>query len=323
MHDALFNQNREVLLGFLAEAQDVGIVISERQDLDKIGAALGLFLSLQTAGKNIQVVSKREPIVEYSSLVGIDKVKKKFDGTVKTLTISFPYREGEIEKVSYNIENDRLNVNLFATDAGVNFREEDISYIRKGSTPSLIFAFGVARIEDLESVLDLSTHPKIINIDTNPGNTKYGDILYVEPSFSSLSEIVSRMIEDLRLPRDLDNSQNLLDGIIQATHNFSSPRTSSYAFEEAGYLMRSGAKREKGRQDAFVKQQSFRPASQQSRESQRPTQSPQQKKQEDMAHGDAAEEEQEAVASANNISEEDVPSDWFVPKVFKSSKKQD
>jgi len=256
MKTSLISSEKDTLLSSLS-AGTIGIVIGERQNLDTVASALSLYLSLRASGKEVQIISKRNITVELSSLFGAGKIEKSFSGRTKTLTISVPYREGEIEKVSYNIETDRLNVNLFAEENGISFRESDIQYIRKGSSPEVIFMFGVASLSELEGITDISVGAvKIINIDNARQNTLFGDIVLVDSVFSSVSEIVSEVIAELGLILDVDIAQNLLDGITFATRNFTNPQTSAYAFESAGFLLMNGAQR-KNQGQSQVPRRSF------------------------------------------------------------------
>lgn len=247
MSSALITNQKEQIKELIDSSNNIGIVLGENQNVDSVGAALGLYLILKSNGKNVQIVSQKTPEVSVSNLVGVDKISKNFSGNTKILTISIPYREGEIEKVSYNIEDTRLNVNLFAESAGITFDENNIQYLRKGSEPSTIVTVGIANEGELAGLVDLK-QVKAVHLDKNPLNSLFGDISIIDPSFSSLSEIVAQLIMELNLGYDQDAFQNLLDGIIYATRNFSSQTTSPYAFEAAGFLLANGAKR-KERQD--------------------------------------------------------------------------
>lgn len=226
----------------LDSAPSVGIVIGNTQDIDIYAAALGLYLTLESEGKNVQIVSKTAPTVEVSNLFAINQVGSSFNGTTNMLTISVPYKEGEIDKVSYNIEGDKLNVNLFAETNGITFSEKDIQYIRKGSAPSLIVTVGVQNEAEISDLVDLKA-VKTIHIDRNPSNALMGDVNVIDPSFSSISEIVTQIIIETGLLGDVDAFQNLADGINAATQNFASPVTSAFAFESLGFLLQNGAKR--------------------------------------------------------------------------------
>lgn len=243
----IVTQQKQQLETLLNSAGSVGIVLPTHQSLDIVAAGLSLALILQDSGKSSQIISTKEPIVEYSSLVGVDQIKPNFSGNTKTLTVSFPYKDGEIEKVSYNIEGDHLNVNLFAESQGIKFEEKDVRFIYQGSAPQVIVTIGVADLLELQGLVDPST-AKIINIDNNVSNSLFGDAVIVDSAYSSISEIIARIAVILNFQVEFDVAQNLLDGIMQATNNFSSPKTTPLAFEMTGVLMQKGAVRRGGKQ---------------------------------------------------------------------------
>ncbi len=308
MENSLFTSNRPTFEKLLSAATSIGVVVDQSHTLDMMAAGLSLFLSLQSAGKNVQIISKKEPTVEISNLVGINKVKSQFEGKAKTLTIALPYKEGEIEKVSYNIEGEKLNINLFAMpDASISFAESDVQYIRKGSAPDLIIAVGVPRLEFLQNIVQINEDTKIVTIGTKQFNNPYGDIMYVNSNFSSFSEIVCEMLKSVSLPMDVDVAQNLLDGISFATKNFSIPQTSVFAFDAAAVLMSQGARRKVERQPREV---AFSPEPKEPKNVQPVPVQPKE------------EEKEEEVTITEKKEQKKIPHDWFVPKVYKGSKDQ-
>ncbi len=248
MTNSLLKNQKSQILELLDSEASVGIILGESQSIDTVAAALGLYLTLEQMGKNVQIISKKDPIVEVSNLFGVDQIGHSFDGLTKIVTIAVPYREGEIEKVSYNIEGDKLNVNLFAETNGINFDERDVQYIKKGSSPSLIITIGVLDETELTSFVDPKS-VRTIHIDRSPMNNLIGDVNLIDPAFSSVSEIVTSLIMEAALDIDLDAFQNLMDGITFATRNFTHPTTSAFAFEAAGFLLQNGAKRKEKKED--------------------------------------------------------------------------
>ncbi len=376
MSNSVIKNSKAQIQELVDSAQSIGVVVGNKQDVDTMGAALGLYLALDTFGKNVQIVSSKEPTVELSTLFGIDHVSKSFEGSTKILTISVPYREGEIDKVSYNIEGDRLKVNLFAETNGITFGEKDIEYIRAGSAPSLLIGVGISDEAEIAAFADLKS-AKTIYIDREMAQPA-GDVVIVDPSFSSVSEAVAQIAMDLSLGYDPDAYQNMLDGIIAATRNFTAPSTSPYAFEAAGFLMENGAKRkvqapvvnDRPKYDTFPKEDHFlnqkpqprvQPTQQQpaprpqnnqnprpqfnqgsqnvqniqsnSTQTQRPMpnsnpapfNTPQNApKKQGLSIPDNLSDLNTGVKSAGegeNSMPEDIPDDWFLPKVFKGSRK--
>lgn len=238
------SQDFNKLGDFLVEENDLGIVIGAHQNLDTVASALALYLSLQQAGKNVQIVSIKEPLVEISSLVGVDKIKNSFSGDTSKLVVALPYIKGEVEKVLFTEQQDTINFHLTAAPGRTisPFDLNQVKLIWEGSSPKNIITVGVGSENELEGIVSLAD-AKIVNIDNYPNNSGFGDIVLVDSTFSSLAEIVGKIIKDQRLPMDQDIAQNILDGVLFATRNFTKGNTSPAAFETASYAMYQGAQR--------------------------------------------------------------------------------
>lgn len=289
---------------------NIAIAVSNNPSVDQMAAALSLYLSLQSLGKNVTVASPSMPLVEISSLVGIDQVRTSLGGDSGDLVVSFPYREGEIEKVSYTRDANFLNIVVKAGELGLNFDEKDVKFTRGGSAPELLFVIGTPRVSDLGPLFDVANlkDTVVVNIDNKVENQGFGDILMVSARLSSLSETIANLLLALNYKIDLDIAQNLMTGIAAATDNFQSPSTSALAFEMAGILMRSGALRpgaqsvqRPARRDDFIKAQE------------------QLVKTQEIEHKEAqpVRSTQPVSQPANNLN--NPPEDWLEPKIYKGS----
>lgn len=223
----------------------IAIATPTNPSVDEMGAALSLYLSLGKLNKNLSIATPKAPLVEVSSLVGIDEVKTTLGADSGDLVMYLPYKEGEIDKVTSTIEENYLKLMVKAGEKGLSFSENEVKFSRGTTPPEALFVVGAARVSDLGGLFDpsLLKDTLVINIDNKPDNQGFGDIVMVSSRFSSVSEAIANLIISLNLYLDLDISQNLMLGIAVATDNFQNPKTSSLAFEMAGILMRNGALR--------------------------------------------------------------------------------
>ena len=288
---------------------NIAVAVSNNPSVDQMAAALSLYLSLQTSGKNVTVASPSTPLVEISSLVGVDQVKTSLGAASGDLIVSFPYREGEIEKVSYTRDASFLNIVVKAGELGLNFDEKDVKFVRGSGAPELLFVVGTPRVSDLGPLFDVANlkDTVVVNIDNSAENQGFGDILMVSTRLSSLSETIANLLLGLNYKIDLDIAQNLMAGIADATNNFQSPNTSAWAFEMAGILMRNGAVRPGAqmvqtppRRDDFIKAQ------------------------EQLVKTQEIEKKEGPKIQQNNIRQADdtlnnPPEDWLEPKIYKGS----
>lgn len=232
----------------LATAQSIFIALPQNPSFDKVAAGLGLYLSLIKAKKSVEIGSPTEMIVEFSSLVGVDKIKDSFQGGKDSLIVSFDYIEDAIEKVSYNIENGKFNLVIKPKPGYPPLDSERVKYSYTGGKVDLIFVIGASSLENLGRIYEDSQEAfkesQIVNLDNNPRNQEYGQVDLVDPMAASLSEQVANLIALLRLPTDEDIGSNLLLGIERATNRFSSAKVGSNTFEAAAFCLKIGARRQ-------------------------------------------------------------------------------
>ncbi len=240
------NQLLQNLKSSIEKSDQIAIAVGQNPSVDQMAGALSIYLTLQNAGKKVTIVSASEPIVEISNLVGIDRVKTTYSSDTGDLVVSFPYNEGEIEKVSYTMDDNFLNIVVKAGENGLTFNEADVKYTRGATAPGMLFVIGTESMSDLNSIFsaELLEGVTTVNIDNHAENQGFGDIVLVSPRFSSLSEQVADLLLTLGYEMDVDISQNLMSGIIQATNNFQNPNTTYLAFEIAAILMKKGAVRQ-------------------------------------------------------------------------------
>lgn len=246
----------------LATAQSIFIALPQKPTFDQVAAALGLYLSLDKARKNVSIGSPTEMIVEYSSLVGVDKIKDVFEGGKDSLVVSFDYIEDAIEKVSYNIEGGKFNLVIKPRTGRPPLDSKKVNYSYTGGKVDLIFTLGANSLAELGKLYrenrEAFEESRVVNIDNNPRNQEYGQINLVDPSASSVSEHVTGLITQLRLPTDGDIGSNLLQGIEKATRQFTSGKVDSATFEAAAFCLKIGARRQARK--PFVKKRRGRPS---------------------------------------------------------------
>jgi nanoRNase/pAp phosphatase (c-di-AMP/oligoRNAs hydrolase) len=292
----------------LSKSTNIGIAVGTNPTVDEMGAALALYLLLITANKRVTVSCPTDPIVEISSLVGIDKVQRYFGGNSGDLVVSFPYKEGEIDKVSYTLENNVLNIIVKATDQGLTFEEKDVTYRRGSGMIDLLIVVGASSLGEIGDVINSQKlqNISVINIDNDVRNIGFGDIVLVEKQASSVSEYTASLSLALGFTLSQDAAQNLLSGIVSATRNFQEIKTSTLAFEMSSLLMKRGAQRIGVVQPASAQQQSIVPEIEEQSERQAVRQ---------------LEEPDDAFAhpESNEKQKEVPPLDWLTPKVYRGS----
>lgn len=230
----------------LETARDILILIRDNPRLDHVAAGLGLYLAFKDSGKSVTIASPTDMRVEFNRLVGVDKVSSKIGN--RNLVVSFPQEvKDSIEKVSYNLDNGNFNLVIQPKAGYPALDSTKVQYSYSGAEAQLVFSIGAQRLEDLghfyQDEHKLFEQATVVNIDSTPTNTRFGQVNLIWADFTSCAEIVTELIERLGFKIDADTATNLLSGMNEATQNFQRFNLKATAFEAAAKLMKAGGKR--------------------------------------------------------------------------------
>jgi hypothetical protein len=229
----------------ISKSKRAAIFFPENPSLDKAAAALALYLSLKKSGRSPNIVCSSPMTVNFSQLVGVDKIVTKIGGG--NFIVSLDYLENAIDKVSYNIENKKFNLVIQPKAGFPPLSSENVSFSYSGNL-DLGIVVGARSLENLGLIYrqekKLFGQVEILNIDIDPNNSQFGRINLLVSGVSSYSELMTAFLKSANYPIDQDIANNLFLGIEKATKGFSSPRAGAGAFEAAAFCLRSGAKRQ-------------------------------------------------------------------------------
>lgn len=218
------------------------IALQNNPSIDGIASGTALYLALSKMGKHMSIVCSSKP---QADLVGIDKVQNVFAASGNHLVISFPYTEGAIDKVDYNISGNSFNLILVPTGETNKIDPKDVKFSYTGGKIDFIITVDVPNLNSLGPLYTENQNEfqgkNIVNIDRHLINNNFGTVNVVNKSISSTSEIVYHVIRDMGVEIDKDIATNLYNGILSATNNFTSYSVNQATFEASAELMKIGA----------------------------------------------------------------------------------
>lgn len=241
------------LKNLLPTAKNILIALPANSDVDKLAAALSVFLIFESQGKQISTVCDDNIKVAQANLFGVDHIQKNIPQTeggnlILTLEgVATP--DGTVpalEKLDWYAENNNLNL-VFHVLAGQTFQPVKIVPRYSGGGFDLIFTIGAYNLNALGNIYQQNqqifsgTH--VVNIDIQPANTGFGQTNVLDTNSSSVSEIMVNLISDLSLSMDSDVASNLLGGIFDATNILSNEKASADTFNIIATLLRAGGKK--------------------------------------------------------------------------------
>lgn len=236
----------------LPTAKSILIALPVGANIDKLAAALSLFLILEAQGKEVAVVSDDTITVGQSYLFGVDHIQKNLPSTQGgnlTLTLEGVASSNgtmpALEKLDWFAEAGNLNL-VFHVVPGQIFQPAKIVPKYQGSSFNLIFVIGAAGLDSLGLIYRQNSSAfsgvHIINVD-NINNASFGQTNVLDTNASSVCEIMTNLITDLSLSLDADSASNLLAGIFDATSNLENPQVTADTYMAVANCLRVGGKK--------------------------------------------------------------------------------
>lgn len=265
------------------------IVIPPNPTTDAQAAAASLYLGLTKMGKNVSLACSTKP---ESDIIGADKIKTQFATGGDSLMVSFPYSDGAIDKVDYNIQGEAFNLIITPRPGFAKLDPKAVSFSYTGGVVDFIVTIDAPTLNTLGTIYsDNQNHftgRDIINVDRHLTNAYFGTVNYVNKTVSSVSELVLAILQELKIEFDRDMATNLYSGISAATNNFTSYSVSADTFEHIAVLLRAGAVKRIVKKPEPVK----------------------------INHAPSAESQPTPI---EEVEKEKSAQDWLKPKIFKNS----
>jgi len=218
------------------------VVIPPNASIDAIAASSSLYLALNKMGKTVSLACSQKI---QSDLIASDKFQSIIGAGGDSLMVSFPYTDGAIDKVDYNIQGEAFNLIVTPRPGFQKLQPSQVNFSYTGGLVDVIFVIDAPTLNTLETIYtdnqNQFTGKDIINIDRHLTNAYFGTVNYVNKTISSISELILSVIKTLRVEIDRDMATNLYAGIAASTNNLTSYSTNADTFEHIATLLRLGA----------------------------------------------------------------------------------
>ena len=234
------DQSKTQLIDKLKSSSNVLVTVSRNPSVDQLAALLGLTLFLNKQGKHAAAVFSGQVPSTLEFLKPEATIEKNTD-SLRDFIIALD--KNKADKLRYKVEDDV--VRIFITPYKTSITEDDFEFSQGDFNVDLVVAIGVTRQEDLDQAI--TAHGRIlhdaavasINVSTN---SELGSINWLVPESSSLSELVTQLVQAISAESlDEQIATALLTGIVAETNRFSNEKTTSQTMSASAALMSAGA----------------------------------------------------------------------------------
>ena len=210
------------LKNLLGTAKTALIAVSQL-NIDSVGSALALALLLKKSNITTKVFCPHPTDANYTKLNGLELLTNVYNQNDLIVTLDYPL--DQIEKVTYNQDNGKLNLVVQTKEGAEKVAENQILISNQATAADINFMFG--------DETGLGTNANIVNkgnwINISPSNIEKNwakaNIIDQDAPFS---EILTFLLPMLGLELTPESAKNLLIALRVATQSFSinvSPET--------------------------------------------------------------------------------------------------
>jgi hypothetical protein len=229
------------LVDKLKSANNILVTVSRDPSVDQLSALLGLTLLLNKQGKHAAAVFSGEVPSTLEFLKPDETIEKNTD-SLRDFIIALD--KSKADKLRYKVEDNV--VRIFITPFRTSISKDDFEFSQGDFNVDLVVALGVQKQEDVDEAI--VAHGRIlhdaavatVNLTSEGGDL--GTINWQDPKASSLSELVTRIGEELgENLLDEQIATALLTGIVAETDRFSNQKTTPETMSASAALMSAGA----------------------------------------------------------------------------------
>lgn len=226
----------------LKKSENILVALSNNPNIDEIAAAIAMTIYLDSMQRHVTAI--------YSGEIPGALQFLKPEATFETNTASLQdfiiaLSKDKADHLRYKLEGDYVKV--YITPYRTEITVDDLTYSKGDYNVDFVLALNVKLASELDGALfdygRILHDAAVANITCDtPG--KFGEIEWCDPTASSVSEMVARLIFEMQgteKPLDKDVATALLTGIVAATDRFSNGKTNSETLGLASRLMTMGA----------------------------------------------------------------------------------
>lgn len=234
------DEQKKQLVAKLKDSQNVLVTVSKDPSVDQLAAAIGLTLALNKLDKHATAV--------YSGATPSTLEFLKPEETLETNTDSLrdfiiALDKSKADKLRYKVE-DQV-VRIFITPYKTSISEQDLDFSQGDFNVDIVVALGVSSQQDIDQAIQAHgriLHDAVVSSIAVEGQPELGTLNVIDTNASSLSEVVTELIQNLD-GQILDGqiATALLTGIVATTDRFSNEHTSPETMNASAKLMSAGA----------------------------------------------------------------------------------
>lgn len=241
------------ITNLLTPAKETLVIIRPNPDADNLAGGLALNMALKKIGRKSNLVCPAPNVAggevgpapitpESVSQIQFDPNQVLNFLPKNQLTFTIDYKNGSFSQGKMNPSTEGFGLTLLPEPSQPPIEPLRIDSAIYISAPQAVFTVGIENLSHLGSFyqenMDFFNKTNIINVDYHSNNANYGKANLIDPKSTSVCEMVTLMLYDLKFVLDEEIAQMLYSGLKTKTGNFAENYFSANMLEATSICLR-------------------------------------------------------------------------------------
>lgn len=226
----------------LTPAKETLVLIRPNPDADNLAGGLALNMALKKIGRKSNLVCSAPITPESVSQIQFDANQVLNFLPKNQLTLTIDYKNGSFSQGKINPSTEGFGLTLLPEPGQPPIEPLRIDSAIYISAPQAVFTVGVENLPQLGSFYqensDFFNKTTLINVDYHSNNTNYGKANLIDPKSTSVCEMITLMLYDLKFVLDEEIANMLYSGLKTKTGNFAENYFSANMLEATSICLR-------------------------------------------------------------------------------------
>lgn len=230
------------ITNLLTPTKETVVVIRPNPDADTLAGGLGLNMALKKIGRKSNLVCPGQIDPQAFSTIQFDPNQVLNFLPKNQLTFTIDYKQGSFSQGKITPSTEGFGLTLLPEPGQPPIEPLRIDSAIYISSPQAVFTVGIENPSHLgafyQENMDFFNKTSLINVDYHSNNSNYGKANLIDPKSTSVCEMVTLMLYDLKFVLDEEIGQMLYNGLKTKTGNFAENYFSANMLEATSICLR-------------------------------------------------------------------------------------
>lgn len=237
-----WQESLQQITTLLTPAKETVVIVRNNPDADTLAGGIGLNMALRKIGRKSNLVCPTPILPESVAQIRFDPNQVLNFLPKNQLTFTIDYKQGSFSQGKITPSSEGFGLTLLPEPGQPPIEPLRIDSAIYISQPQAVFTVGIENLTHLgtfyQENMDFFNKANLVNVDYHANNANFGKANLIDPKSTSVCEMITLMLYDLKFVLDDEIGQMLYSGLKTKTSNFAENYFSANMLEATSICLR-------------------------------------------------------------------------------------